>query len=315
MSKYKYIVTHGGVFHADDVLACALTRYLVAAGTRDPELPIYRRDPTAAELVDPLVIKIDVGGAFDVSASQYDHHQRGGAGERDITEGYGLVGQENPLAAAGLIWNCFPLEAGSGLANEADRAVWHAKVDALLFRGVDATDCGKAAPEVEGSSPSVSKIISWMNPGPGATPEARDAAFESALDVAMNTLCGVFLTAHAWTTARAEVYNAPNVGGVLELQSFVPWNEHVFNRPDAAELVYVIYPSERGGYCLQQIPVKPGSFEGRKPLPAAWAGLRGEALAKVTGVDDAEFTHPGRFIGGAKSLEGTRKLAELAQLA
>ena len=34
----------------------------------------------------------------------------------------------------------------------------------------------------------------------------------------------------------------------------------------------------------------------KKKLPKAWAGLRNEELAAVTGVEDAIFCHTGRFI-------------------
>ena len=54
------------------------------------------------------------------------------------------------------------------------------------------------------------------------------------------------------------------------------------------------------------------SFENRKDLPAAWAGLRDVDLQAVTGVDDAIFCHNGRFLIVAKTLEGARALAKLA---
>jgi uncharacterized UPF0160 family protein len=47
-------------------------------------------------------------------------------------------------------------------------------------------------------------------------------------------------------------------------------------------------------------------------LPAAWAGLRDDALASVTGVADATFCHNGRFIAAVKSYQGARALASLA---
>lgn len=49
-----------------------------------------------------------------------------------------------------------------------------------------------------------------------------------------------------------------------------------------------------------------------KPLPQEWPGNRDEELAKVTGAEDAVFCHTGRFIAVAKSLEGIKKMAQLA---
>lgn len=58
--------------------------------------------------------------------------------------------------------------------------------------------------------------------------------------------------------------------------------------------------------------VEPGSYARRRDLPAAWAGLEGEALAAVTGVPDAVFCHRARFMAVAGSRVGALRMAELA---
>jgi uncharacterized UPF0160 family protein len=50
----------------------------------------------------------------------------------------------------------------------------------------------------------------------------------------------------------------------------------------------------------------------RKNFPAAWAGLRDEELAKVSGVADAQFCHRALFTIAAKSKEGAIKMTQLA---
>jgi hypothetical protein len=64
------IVTHPGQAHADDVLSLACL--LAVLGI---QVPIFRRDPTEAELSDPAVLCIDVGGEHDTALGNYDHHQ------------------------------------------------------------------------------------------------------------------------------------------------------------------------------------------------------------------------------------------------
>ena len=82
---------------------------------------------------------------------------------------------------------------------------------------------------------------------------------------------------------------------------------------EADNLLYVVFPGPGGRqWMVQQVAKAVGSFEGRKPLPEAWAGLRDEAFQQVTGVADGVFCHPGRFIGGAKSRAGAECLAALA---
>lgn len=64
----KCILTHPGSAHKDDFLACSLlvARYVV---------PIERREPTPADLADPRIAVVDVGGSADASLANFDHHQ------------------------------------------------------------------------------------------------------------------------------------------------------------------------------------------------------------------------------------------------
>jgi uncharacterized UPF0160 family protein len=77
------------------------------------------------------------------------------------------------------------------------------------------------------------------------------------------------------------------------------------------EALYVIYP-KRQGFGLEAVPRALGTFDNRRDLPAAWAGLDGPELAALTGVGDALFCHAKRFLTVARSREGIERLAELA---
>jgi uncharacterized UPF0160 family protein len=71
----KIIATHNGNFHADDVFSVAALKSIL------PAFKLIRtRD---AELINKADIVIDVGGEYDPEAGRFDHHQRGGAGERE----------------------------------------------------------------------------------------------------------------------------------------------------------------------------------------------------------------------------------------
>ena len=60
------------------------------------------------------------------------------------------------------------------------------------------------------------------------------------------------------------------------------------------------------------MPASASSFESRKPLPAAWRGLRDQALSDATGVPDCVFVHAAGFIGGHATHEGAVELARKA---
>jgi hypothetical protein len=61
------ILTHPGGAHKDDLLAvCVLIAKYGA--------PVERRDPTEAELDDPAVAIVDIGGRHEPARSNFDHH-------------------------------------------------------------------------------------------------------------------------------------------------------------------------------------------------------------------------------------------------
>jgi len=69
------IATHNGNFHADDVFSVAALKCIY------PSIKLIRtRD---LELIGQADIVLDVGGVYDPDAGRFDHHQRGGAGERE----------------------------------------------------------------------------------------------------------------------------------------------------------------------------------------------------------------------------------------
>jgi uncharacterized UPF0160 family protein len=296
MSKIEKINTHPGIFHADDIMAVAFL------SLKNPGVPVERRVPTAEELADPTVACVDVGGQYDWKLQNYDHHQKGGAGAR--------WDSEIKYAAFGLVMSHQPHQ------NE----LVNAYLDEHLVCPVDALDNGQRDEPAPGAIPtlSFSKAVSSFNPVGNVTPLGRELTFKAALEIGKQVLSNFVGMAENWAEARAVVEAAKVENHVMVLEKFVPWQEHLFGRADEAEILYVVYPSERGGYCVQQVPKTASSFEGRKPLPAAWAGLRGAEFLGValpsqcTPATDAWFCHPGRFICGAQTLGDALRLAEIA---
>jgi uncharacterized UPF0160 family protein len=97
---------------------------------------------------------------------------------------------------------------------------------------------------------------------------------------------------------------------LIVLEQYTPWKRTVHALSE--EALFMVYPSDSGQWRIQTVPVEPGSFENKKSLPQAWAGLANKELQDVTGIDDAMFCHNGLFIAGATSFESTMKMATLA---
>jgi Uncharacterised protein family (UPF0160) len=63
----QLIVTHPGGSHKDDLLAACVLASIHGC-------PIVRREPTPAELDNPAVAVIDIGGVHDAARANFDHH-------------------------------------------------------------------------------------------------------------------------------------------------------------------------------------------------------------------------------------------------
>ena len=105
--------------------------------------------------------------------------------------------------------------------------------------------------------------------------------------------------------------------GIMILEQFMPWEEAVLTstNPKAEKINFVVFPSNRGGFCVHTVPKELGSFENRKSLPKEWAGLRDEKLQEVSKIKTAKFCHNACFICTAETKEDAIKMAEIAQRA
>jgi uncharacterized UPF0160 family protein len=285
------IATHNGNFHADDVFSIAALKNIYPTSNL-----IRTRN---LELIGKADIVIDVGGEYNPDEGRFDHHQRGGAGEREN----GI-----PYSSFGLIWQKYGLELCQGNQEVAN------SVDAGLVSMIDAIDCGYAEGVTKGINQgvSLSQTISMFNPT-WQEESHFDTCFDEAVDFASRVLTRFIASANGGISAKEIVAKAIENAEdprVIVLEKYTPWKRTVHAL--STEALYMVYPSGSGPWRVQTVPVEPGSFEDRKPLPKAWAGLSDEALKEVTGIDDAMFCHNGLFIAGAESFESTMKMASIA---
>src|SRR5688500_2642867 len=238
------VATHPGNFHADDVFAIAVLELVHG------ELEIVRtRDPERQAAAD---LRVDVGGNHDPETGDFDHHQKGGAGERENGIRY---------ASFGLVWR----EHGEALAGSAEAA---AAIDERLVCGVDANDVGQTLVEtlVGDIRPmSVSGVIAALNPSwdEALSSEEQDARFAQAVELARGMLERELAGAAAFGRARdlvAAAVRRAEDPRVIELDSNMPWREAVVT--GAPEALFVVYPKS-DGWGSQAVPRELGSFENR----------------------------------------------------
>ncbi|MBE5820294.1 MAG: MYG1 family protein [Clostridiales bacterium] len=294
-------ITHSGSFHADDVLATViLSKTFLGTAT------VMRTSAVPKEgfvEVKPLI--------YDLGGGKFDHHQKGGNGTRE---------NGVPYASAGLIWKEYGLKILFNTFNDAsdyDIKFIFDYIDGNLIQGVDAYDNG-VMPKVDYPVQNMcfSEIIENFNPTWEENNQNADFAFIQAVSFAESVFDRLVENAHAKTKVREKIISAisESNNGIMVLDQDIDWQEELFRSTDekASNILYVIYPSNRGDYKVRCVPDVLEGFGQRKTLPSEWHGLKGEELQKVTKVSDAVFCHPNGFVAGADSLEGALALANLA---
>jgi hypothetical protein len=153
--------------------------------------------------------------------------------------------------------------------------------------------------------------VGKLNPNwnESSTDEELQGRFHKAMDMAGGEFVeSVKYLATAWLPARdivlaamAERTKHYPTGEILVLPTYTVWKKHLLNAEEeqgvSPLIKYVLYADTSGAWRVQAVPVSSESFASRLALPAAWRGIRDEALSELTGVPDCIFIHAGGFIG------------------
>lgn len=300
--EVRRLITHDGRFHADEVLATAVLSALF------PEAEVVRtRDPELIRSDAPSDLIYDVGGVHDPVLGRFDHHQPGAPTRPD----------GDPYSAFGLVWARYGAEyLDRSRVDPALITVVLEAVDRSLVRGVDLLDNGHLDPAGLGAAAGLTlpMLIEDLNPPfDEPSPVRERAAFSAAVRLAGDLLTHRALSAEADLRAEREVRGAIEASWgepVLELDRGAPFRRAI-SETRADHILLVAHP-RKTDWVISTVSDPPGSYTTRLDLPEAWAGLEGEGLAAVTGVEDAVFCHRARFMAVARSREGALRLAELA---
>ena len=224
------------------------------------------------------------GIVFDIGGGAFDHHQK----DSRIREN-GV-----PYAAFGLLWEQF----GTRLFCEEDVRDF----DAAFIQPLDQSDN-------TGEKNMICQIVADFNPAwQDETDQAE--AFERAVAFAKGILERRFhhkkAEQNAFATVRRQAEKCSS--GILYLERAMPWKAAVYD----LDIYYVIYPSVRGGYNIQAVPLQPDQEQLKLPFPESWRGLDAGKLSALTGVADMMFCHQAGFLCAVKTLHSAFQTAELA---
>jgi uncharacterized UPF0160 family protein len=315
--KKTIIAVHSGHFHADDAFAVAVLRSVL---TYDKSLGagnVLVKRTRDENWIARANYVVDVGRVYDASKNRFDHHQQGGAGERDN----GI-----PYAAFGLVWKHYGARLCEIVFSQNKKTNMFAsrtnielavqRIDEKLVQPIDAVDNGVAIVQEKFSDIrpyDITTIISGMNPEWNEKSDEDDSterfltAVSLAEDVLIKEIQGAIRSIEAAEVAM-NAYHAAEDKRLIIFDRYVPTSRVFAKLP---EPLFVVYPQDSKWH-IKAVKQNLSGFENRKDLPLAWAGKVDEALEAATGVKGATFCHNKRFIAVAKTREAILTMAKIA---
>lgn len=269
MSTINEIVVHAGTFHADDVFCVAMMEII------NPNIKVTRTfNVREYDLnADSGTIVADIGGG------RFDHH-----GGPKLRENGSLH------CAATLLWERFGADVVRTVAPELDDEgveIAVKTVDSKLLSTVAAGDNG----EINTVLCTVNTVISTFNPN-WDEPEMGNRYFAEAVEFSKRIITNEINRSASVTRGKLIVEKAirESENQVVVLPVFCPWQGAVC----ATDALVIVFPSQRGGWNIQMVPEKPGSFDTRIKVPDSWKGKSGaDAESECPGMS---FCHPSGFL-------------------
>lgn len=284
----KYI-THNGTMHADEVFATAFLDLYKG------DIEVIRTSVVKTEKLQPGTI------VYDIGRGKFDHH-----------------GQDAEVRENGIKYSSFGLlfrEFGKDFLmkrNIDDVEEAFTMIEKELIEGIDAIDNGMF-PEITApyKVKTISDVIKLFNPSYGSQ-QTESEQFIKAVDLAKTILEELLMNVEGKVKAKKIVLEKilKEKKDYLELEEFLPYEETILKEDAGKHLLFVMYPSNRGGYGIKTIKKSLEDKTDRLSFPESWAGLEKEELEKVSGIKDIEFCHTGRFLVTCKTKEAAYQVLD-----
>ena len=284
----KY-VTHNGTMHADEVFATAF-------------LDLYKKDIEVIRVSTVEKDKLQPDAiVYDIGRGKFDHH-----------------GQEVETRENGIKYSSFGLlfrEFGRDFLKkrkieEIEEAF--TMIEKELIEGIDAIDNGMF-PEITSiyKVKTISDVIKLFNPSYGSN-QTESEQFIKAVELAKTILEELISNVSGKLKAKKIILDKikNETKDYLELEEFLPYEETILKEEAGNHLLFVMYPSNRGGYGIKTIKKSLEDKTDRLQFPESWAGLEKEELEKVSGIKNIEFCHSGRFLVTCKTKEAAYQVLD-----
>lgn len=276
-------ITHCGTMHADEVFATAFLEMLFG------DRLVYRTSDIDYDKVSSDAI------IYDVGRGEFDHHQLD-ALKRDNGITY---------CSFGLLWKRFGREF---LKKEGYYYIdeLFEMIDKDFVEAIDADDNG-VFPKIESlcKVKTISNMVKLFNPSFDSC-QVEDDQFVKAVNVCKSIFEEEILYCNGKVIADITVNEVIDTLGddekYLVLDKFLPYEESIINNPKANNVLFVAFPSNRGGYAIKTVPKGIDDKTARMMFPIEWAGLTDCELEKVSNIKGLTFCHTGRFIVSCRNI-------------
>lgn len=240
----------------------------------NPEFTV-QRVPNLEKVSDDYIIYDIGGGRFDHHSSNILYHENG-----------------RRFASFGFLWN----EYGEHLTGSLSA---FKRIEDKFVSVIDESDNG-------GEYDMMSRTISSFNPSWNSE-KNPEIAFNEAVEFAVKALSNIISRECSIDKADSEIlkYLETMKDGIVIFDRFVPFTSSLID----SAAVYAIFPSSRGGYCIQGVPVSYESRDVKRPFPIEWRGASKERLKEISGIEELNFCHNTGFLAVADTIEAAMCVA------
>ena len=223
------------------------------------------------------------GLVFDLGDGAFGHH-----GSNTELRESGVA-----YASFGLLWK----EYGNCLVSSKEAMLF----DKSFIEPLDYQDNN-------GGNNLLCRAITQMNPKWDEQVDA-DECFFKAVEVAKyileNEIRSMLSTEHAEEIVRNCLVESND--GIVVLPKGMPWKTVLI--PE--EVYYVVYPSDRGGYNAQAVPIAVDCSQCKKPFPEEWRGKKSE-LDELIGLKGMIFCHTHGYLLVTETKEAAIEACKIA---
>ncbi len=296
--KTLTLLTHSGIFHADDIFATATLNLYFK--NKDKKIKLIHKRSFDSKDIAKADIVYDIGMNYNPKKLRFDHHQN----DSKLIRSNGI-----PYAAFGLVFKHFGPELISMLSGNKNKSFIKDCYDVMekrLIQHVDGMDNGTLTYKQNFEGVDIATIDNYFQMCKvnikTENPKDIDKKFFELVKFAEVFLENVIMYSINAGNEKAlaiKAYKKAKDKRFIICDKFYNYNFNNFPEP-----LLVVYPDLRGNWSAKVVEKGDELYNARFYFPEKWRGLVDGELDKVTGIEGGKFCHKTGFLAVHKTREG-----------